>query len=898
MKDVGPFHYYLGMTQRKYALELLECANVLDSKPAAEPMDPILKLSSRDGYLLRDPSTYLQNIRDFNLILLSHKSIKRRNQRSRIDVVTTSDNVEATGVSDDSNTNMVRPVTNDEIKRVMFDIGDDKAPGPDGYTKILTNRIIEGIKEVVSENQSAFVSGRRISDNILIMHELMYNYHRNRGPPRCAFKVDIQKAINGNIDGLFKGKRGLRQGDPLSPYLFTLVMEILTLILQRRVRSSESFRYHNHCELPLKYLSVPLISSRLLNKDCKVLVEKAHNRIGDWKNKSLSFADILQLYLVLNRAWNWPHAWLLKAPNLSLISAPSLDGSRQDCTRWRDRNGNLTEFSVKSAWEAIRPRGPLNNALRDEEGAYVRAFIEAKFDEERFLRQKEKIQWLDVGDSNSSYFHKSIKRRNQRSRIDVVTTSDNVEATGKKLTRKKGTFMLRTGRIDPCMLNSDTDHDVTGAVDGSARSRLLLRAIATQSVVTWLAASEAARKRFIRKFVEDLGGWPSNKGVSDDSNTNMVRPVTNDEIKRVMFDIGDDKAPGPDGYTSTFFKKDGISDNIPYQRIELLYKVSPASFSLSINGNIDGLFKGKRGLRQGDPLSPYLFTLVMEILTLILQRRVRSSESVNFENLLRNSNWSRVWRLHPLFLLCELPLKYLGFPLISSRLLNKDCKVLVEKAHNRIGDWKNKSLSFAGRLQLCLFGAMAIKKAEKLRCLGSYLSSFPTRRGMGLCNLVLNRAWNWPHAWLLKAPNLSLISAPSLDGSRQDCTRWRDRNGNLTEFSVKSAWEAIRPRGNEVLWHHTVWFSDCIPRHDFHIWLVMRRSLKTQDTLRHWDVDASTDLSLLRCSLCDAQQDSHEHLFFECAFSSQVWCYICGLAGMEHVSLIFVVATYGFETYI
>ncbi|GKA70238.1 hypothetical protein Tco_0776302 [Tanacetum coccineum] len=49
----------------------------------------------------------------------------------------------------------------------------------------------------------------------------------------------------------------------------------------------------------------------------------------------------------------------------------------------------------------------------------------------------------------------------------------------------------------------------------------------------------------------------------------------------------------------------------------------------------------------------------------------------------------------------NLPVKYLGVPLISSRLLNKDCKVLVEKAKNRIEDWKNKSLSFAGRLQLC-----------------------------------------------------------------------------------------------------------------------------------------------------------------------------------------------------
>ncbi|GJV77004.1 retrovirus-related pol polyprotein from transposon TNT 1-94 [Tanacetum coccineum] len=69
IKDLGPLHYYLGieflrnssglsMTQRKYALELLECADVLDSKPIATPMDPIIKLNSTDGYLLLDPSTY------------------------------------------------------------------------------------------------------------------------------------------------------------------------------------------------------------------------------------------------------------------------------------------------------------------------------------------------------------------------------------------------------------------------------------------------------------------------------------------------------------------------------------------------------------------------------------------------------------------------------------------------------------------------------------------------------------------------------------------------------------------------------------------------------------------------------------------------------------------------
>ncbi|GJR40189.1 cysteine-rich receptor-like protein kinase 8 [Tanacetum coccineum] len=46
------------MVTRKYALELLECAEVLDIKPFATPMDTTIKLNDSDGYLLPDPSTY------------------------------------------------------------------------------------------------------------------------------------------------------------------------------------------------------------------------------------------------------------------------------------------------------------------------------------------------------------------------------------------------------------------------------------------------------------------------------------------------------------------------------------------------------------------------------------------------------------------------------------------------------------------------------------------------------------------------------------------------------------------------------------------------------------------------------------------------------------------------
>lgn len=136
--------------------------------------------------------------------------------------------------------------------------------------------------------------------------------------------------------------------------------------------------------------------------------------------------------------------------------------------------------------------------------------------------------------------------------------------------------------------------------------------------------------------------------------------------------------------------------------------------------------------------------------------------------------------------------------------------------------------------------------------------------GDSVSDIVSNEGWVWPIQWFSRYPSLASIPVPQLVNHMEDRLAWRTSDGSFKHFSVSTVWDCIRPRGSTVDWFHVVWFSQRIPRHAFHLWLVIKRRLNTQDMLRQRD-----DI-MLQCPLCDLQPDSHDHLFFDCLFSSQV----------------------------
>nr|GFA32431.1 hypothetical protein [Tanacetum cinerariifolium] len=134
-----------------------------------------------------------------------------------------------------------------------------------------------------------------------------------------------------------------------------------------------------------------------------------------------------------------------------------------------------------------------------------------------------------------------------------------------------------------------------------------------------------------------------------------------------------------------------------------------------------------------------------------------------------------------------------------------------------------------------------------------------------LCDIVEGNKWKWPDDWLVKYNFLRSIPVPTLKDEPEKVP-WATKQEKLLKFSTNQLWIDIRNDGNKMQWDKLVWFSQCILRHTFILWLAIKKKLITQDKLLQWYTQ-----NIVCCLYCRDKPDSHEHLFFQCKTVAKVW---------------------------
>ncbi|KAL0305174.1 UNVERIFIED_CONTAM: putative ribonuclease H protein [Sesamum calycinum] len=356
---------------------------------------------------------------------------------------------------------LVQWPTQEEVKDAFFDIAEDKAPGPDGYSSgfykaawpvigeevvkailefFTTGRLLKQVNttmlalipkrlrlvldEMISPSQNAFVPGRSIGDNILLAQEMFTGYNRQGLPKRCALKVDLRKAYDTvewdfliaalqlfGFPDIFIGwieecvttpmfsnegfsyhwrckELGLFQLCFADDLLLFCKADVASVQVFRRgldefaklsglhanpqksqliiSRSAQEEREHliaalqfQEGHLPLRYLGLPLLASRLSISDCKPLLLKVDSRIKGWDSIQLSFAGRLQLIKSVLMSLNvyWAMAFILPKGVIREVE------KRMRNFLWK---GNSTVGYPKVAWSSVcRPIEEGGLGIRD-----------------------------------------------------------------------------------------------------------------------------------------------------------------------------------------------------------------------------------------------------------------------------------------------------------------------------------------------------------------------------------------------------------------------------------------------------------------------------------------------------------------------------------------------------
>ncbi|XP_013705921.1 uncharacterized protein LOC106409923 [Brassica napus] len=136
---------------------------------------------------------------------------------------------------------------------------------------------------------------------------------------------------------------------------------------------------------------------------------------------------------------------------------------------------------------------------------------------------------------------------------------------------------------------------------------------------------------------------------------------------------------------------------------------------------------------------------------------------------------------------------------------------------------------------------------------------------------TLAELWDTDHWVLPPARSEKQVQIYSCLSSLQitpyaDAMVWSPEASPESVYSTRKTYDLLRVKEPTVLWHKEVWFGGEIPKHKVRTWLMVLNRCPTRDRMLQWGLQTDS-----HCLLCNSYPESRSHLFFECAFSWEIW---------------------------